>query len=55
MRILFLSTTAQPERWLGPLGAALPGDEIVVYPEIGDPTTIVPSTRVTHMVFPVEK
>lgn len=40
MRILFLSTTAQPERWLGPLGAALPDDEIVVYPEIGDPATI---------------
>ena len=40
MRILFLSTTAKPERWLEPLGAALPGDEIVVYPEIGDPATI---------------
>jgi glyoxylate/hydroxypyruvate reductase A len=40
MRILFLSTTAQPERWLGPLGAALPDDEIVVYPEIGDPAAI---------------
>ena len=40
MRILFLSTTAKPEQWLEPLGAALPGDEIVVYPEIGDPATI---------------
>jgi len=40
MRILFLSTTAQPERWLEPLGAALPDDEIVVYPAIGDPATI---------------
>jgi len=40
MRILFLSTTAKPERWLEPLGAALPDDEIVVYPAIGDPTTI---------------
>lgn len=40
MRILFLSTTAQPETWLGPLGAALPDDEIMVYPELGDPATI---------------
>lgn len=40
MRILFLSTTARPEQWLGPLGAALPDDEIVVYPEVGDPATI---------------
>ncbi len=40
MRILFLSTTAKPERWLEPLGAALPDDEIVVYPEVGDPATI---------------
>ena len=23
--------------------------------QLGDPTTIIPSTRVTHMVFPVER
>lgn len=54
MRILFLSTTALPERWLGPLDAALPSDEIVVYPALGDPAAIecaivaVPPPGVLH-------
>jgi glyoxylate/hydroxypyruvate reductase A len=40
MRILFLATTEDPADWVAPLREVLPGDEIVVYPEVGDPETI---------------
>ena len=40
MRILFLATTEDPADWVGPLRGVLPGDEIVVYPEVGEPGSI---------------
>ena len=41
MRILFLATTEDPADWVGPLREVLPEDEIVVYPEVGEPGAIV--------------
>src|SRR5262249_27364096 len=40
MRLLFRSTSGSAARWLPWLGQLLPGLEVAVWPEIGDPATI---------------
>ena len=40
MAVLLASTVGPSERWSAPLAAALPDEELRVYPEIGDPDDI---------------
>ena len=40
MRLLFLATAENYEDWAAPLRDALPGDEIRVFPDVGDPAAI---------------
>lgn len=40
MAILLASTIGPPERWSEPLAAALQGEELRVYPDLGDPDDI---------------
>ena len=40
MDLLFLSTTAKPAAWAGPLREALPDDTVHFYPDVPDPAAI---------------